>query len=387
MNSKTLREQRAVLISEAQALIPQDTKLFTSELRTKVEAMFADAKGMDSILASLETEERSALEQRGQKMQLPNVGEHTNSADNRTSEIRSSFRSYLKTGAVETRDLTVAADGVFIPTFVAQPVVARKYAGCILDCVGKLTTETAAPIKVPYWNDIANSFVLNSAGITTTDPVITSGPTLGIDDYRFNPLLIDTSLIQDAAFDIETAVTDAIALRYQRDMSKFITLGNGSNIGGLTAIVAGVQSGTTLLTAYNDFVNLFASLDPAYSSDACFCMNLATLGAVLKIVDSNLRPLFLPYSDGGASGFAGTILGFPVKLNQYLPNVGVGTVAIQFGDFKSGYTFRTLTSGISVLRLAERYAELKKVGYVAFTRVGGAVLSAGTPPIVSLTGK
>lgn len=386
MTAKQLREQRAKLIADAQALIPEDSKNFTSELRTKVEAMFADAKGLDSIIASMEVEERSALETRSQQMQLPNVGEHAQTED-RSKSVKASFRNYLKTGVVETRDLTVSADGVLIPTLVADPVVAKKAPGFILDIVGKMVTETGAPVKVPFWNDTANSFVLNSTGITTTDPAVTAGPSISIDDYRFNPLLLDNSLIQDAAFDIEGRVVSDIALRYQRDMSKFITLGNSSNIGGLTAIAAGVQSNTTLVLKYVDFVNLFASLDPAYSPNACWTMNNATLGAVLNIMDSNLRPIFTAYNDGAMSGFAGSILGFPVKINQYQPNIGVGAVQVQFGDFQQGYMFRTLSSGIMVKRLAERYAEQNKVGYVAFTRVGGAVTDAGTHPIVSLTGK
>jgi HK97 family phage major capsid protein len=274
-----------------------------------------------------------------------------------------------------------------IPTFVADPVLAKKAPGFILDLVGKMNTKTGAPVKVPYWNDLSNSFVLNSTGITTTDPVVTDGPTISIDDYRFNPLLLDNSLIQDASYDIEGAVVNAIALRYQRDMSKAITLGNSSNIAGLTSCTATVQTGTTLVVAYKDFINTFAALDPAYAANAVWTMNNTTLAAVMNIVDANQRPLFLNYTDGGASGFAGSILGYSVKLNQYQPNIGVAAQQCHFGDFSQGYYFRTLDTGIMVKRLAERYAELNRVGYVAFTRVGGVLVNAGTPPIVAMLGK
>jgi HK97 family phage major capsid protein len=116
-------------------------------------------------------------------------------------------------------------------------------------------------------------------------------------------------------------------------------------------------------------------------------MNNTTLAAVMNIVDANQRPLFLNYTDGGASGFAGSILGYSVKLNQYQPNIGVAAQQCHFGDFSQGYYFRTLDTGIMVKRLAERYAELNRVGYVAFTRVGGVLVNAGTPPIVAMLGK
>lgn len=384
MTAKELRAIRAKLVEDAKALIPADGQI-TSEIRTKFESMMADAKTQADMVSVLDAEERTAAETRGKELQLPNVGEHKAEAADET-RTREAFRNYLRTGA-ETRDLTVSADGILIPTNVAQPVVAKKAPGFILDLVGKMTTTTGAPIKLPLWSDVANSFVLNSTAITTTDPSVTAGPTLSVDDYRFNPLLLDNSLIQDAAFDIEGRVVNDIALRYQRDMSKFVTLGNGSNIAGLTSISAGITSATTLVVKYADFVSLFASLDPAYAANAVWTMSTATLGAVLNIVDSNQRPLFLPYNDGGTSGFVGQILGFNVKVNQYQPNIAVGAAQVQFGDFEQGYMFRTLSTGIAVKRLAERYAELNKIGYVSFTRVGGAVTDAGTHPIVTMTGR
>jgi HK97 family phage major capsid protein len=58
---------------------------------------------------------------------------------------------------------------------------------------------------------------------------------------------------------------------------------------------------------------------------------------------------------------------------------------VQFGSFSEGYVFRTVEPGIMVKRLAELYAAQNQVGYVAFTRVGGAVIDPGSHPIVSAT--
>ena len=381
MTAQELREARAKLLADAKALIPADTKDLTSELRSKVEAMLADANGMGNLIASLEREENAAEEQRARNLNLSNTGS-TEQADQEAT--RKAFRSYLRTGNIETRDLTVGSDGVFIPTFVSEPVIAKKSAGQIYSLVGKLVSNTGAPVKVPTWNDTNNSFVLNSAGITTTDPSI-SDVAISIDDYRFNPLLLDNSLIQDSSFDLEAEVVKAIYLRYQRDMSKAITQGNGSNIVGLNTITAGVTTGTTGALKYGDFVAALAALDPAYLPNAVWTMSQATLGSVLNLVDSNNRPLFLNFDDGVSAGFSGKILGLPVALNQYLAPVATGNIPVQLGDYSEGYKFRELASGIMVKRLSERYAELNRTGYVAFTRTGGAPVDAGTHPVISVT--
>jgi HK97 family phage major capsid protein len=381
MTSKELREQRAKLVADAQALVPADVKNLTSELRTKIETMLADAQGMATLIAALEREENTADEQRAKNLNLANT-DSVEHADNEA--VRTAFRSYLRTGKIEQRDLTVGSDGVFIPTFVSAPVVAKKSAGFIYNLVGKIKSDTGAPIKVPTWNDTSNSFVLNSTAISTTDPSVGDVP-ISIDDYRFNPLLLDNSLIQDSSFNIEDEVVQSIYLRYQRDMSKNITLGNGSNIAGLTSITAGITSATTNTLGFADFVSMLANLDPAYMPNAVWTLSQATLGVVLNMVDSNKRPLFLNWDEGASAGFSGKILGLPVALNVNLPSVATGNVAVQLGDYSEGYKFRELASGIMVKRLSERWAELNRTGFVAFTRVGGAPVDAGTHPIISCT--
>jgi HK97 family phage major capsid protein len=381
MKAIELREKRAKLVADAQALIPNDMKDFGSELRTKVETMLSDARGLDSMIAAFEQEETRSAETRAKALNLSDITGSIESADKEAT--KTAFRSYLRTGKIESRELSVSADGILIPTFVAQPVVAKKAPGQIYDLVGKMATETGAPIKVPYWNDLSNAWVLNSASLTTTDPAVSAGPTITIDDLRFNPLLLDNSLITDAAFDIEAQVVSDIYTRYIRNSSQWITVGNGSNIAGLTSITAGVTSATSGVIGYADIVKLVTSLDPAYSADAVLTYNTTTQGAVAEILDGNGRPIFNAYTD--APGTVGQILGHKVFLNQYLPNVAAGNVAIQYGDFKQGYTFREVNPGIRVKFLDQLYMAQNQVAYVAFARAGGVVLNAGTPPVLSLT--
>jgi HK97 family phage major capsid protein len=422
MTIKELREKRNKLLVDAQAIMSGEN--VTAEQRTNVDKMLADAQ---TILADVQRMEQ--LEQlagstsqrnipRGNPGADPEPAADTRTWQERRSATNRALRSVFGTTdtaaatearrlAVESRDLTVAANGgVMIPVGATQPRVAQQSYGSLYDIVGKLRTTTGESVKIPYVNDTTNLFVLNSAGITTTDPA-TGGITSQIDDIRMNPILVEYSLIQDAGFDLVGYIESACSTRYLRTASKWITLGNTSNVQGTIAGYAtGVQSNTTLVTKYADFLGLAALLDPAYQIGACFTMSNATLyNQVLNILDSQNRPIFLPFNDGAVSGFAGTIMGWPVKLNPFQPNVGVGNIYIQFGNFEAGYTWREVGQpdpdapnrlpgqGVIMLRrLDERYAELNKVGFVAFARVGGSCTNPGsvgsTPaPVIALVGK
>ena len=116
---------------------------------------------MAAVITRLETEERSAAETRGKELNLPNPGQNVDS-DGRTPEQRkkdvsAALRTYLSTGRIETRDLTVAGNGVIIPTGVADPNVALKSAGSIYSLVGKMSTATGEPMKAPTLNDTATA--------------------------------------------------------------------------------------------------------------------------------------------------------------------------------------------------------------------------------------
>jgi HK97 family phage major capsid protein len=389
MTKQEMLDKRSKLMFDAHAIMSGTD--VTAEQRTNVDKMLADANILKADIERMVQFETAEAEMRSVPGRVPRAtpGEEaeTRSADERRSATAQALRSYFKGEKFEQRDLTVAADGVLIPTGVADPKIAQKSWGSVYDLVYKLKTATGEPMKAPTLDDSANLFVLNSVGITTTDPSV-GGATISIDDIRSNPILLDNSLMQDSSFDLVNFVETAVQTRYARSAAKWITLGNTSNVAALSAIASGVTSNTTLVTKYVDFTAMLAALDPAYAIGASWVMSNSTLAnGVLNIMDGQQRPIFLPFNDGGVSGFAGTILGYPVKLNPFQPAVGVGNPYIQFGNFLQGYSYREVAPGVVIKRLNERYAELNKTGFVAFARVGGAVTDAGTHPVITLTGK
>jgi len=383
MTAQELRDKRSKLFFDAHQIMTGEN--VSAEQRQSAAKMIADAEQLRAdaeMIAACEAETRSASNV--QRSQIADAGE-TRSREERNEATNKALRAYARGEQVETRDLTVAADGAFIPTGVAQTVIAKKWAGSVYDVVGKLSTATGNPMNLPLVNDTAQGFVLIGNSATTTDPSVSS-VTIGIDDYRSNPILLDNSLLQDSAFDLLSFITDAEQSRYQRTIASAITAGNGSQIAALTAVSTKVTTNSNVGITYSDLTKVLGTLDVAYSTGACWLMSNATLtGQIMNIVDGQSRPIFLPFNDGGQSGFSGTLFGFPVKINPYQTAFAASAEAVvQFGNFNEGYKLREVQPGITIKVLRERYAELNRLGVVAFARAAGVLADAGTHPIVSL---
>jgi HK97 family phage major capsid protein len=85
--------------------------------------------------------------------------------------------------------------------------------------------------------------------------------------------------------------------------------------------------------------------------------------------DTQGRPLWEPSLQVGVPS---TLLGYSVKINNFMATMAANAKSIAFGDFNAGYVVREVNGG-GLLRLEERYAELLQVGFIGFGRYDGLV--------------
>ncbi len=386
---KDLQERRNKVWADASAIVA-GTEV-TAEQRTQFDAMLADVATIDSDIVRLQAVEQYRSEQRSAVNQpRPTPGESNDPAERvevRDARIKASFRNYLATGERETRDLSVANSGVAIPQlFNPQVIEAQKSFGQIYDLVNLLKTDHGNPIKMVLENDTTNGLVPLTVGTAAgeVDPSLT-GATLQVDNFTTGVIKIDNGLLTDAGFDVEGFIRDKFGKRFFRGCSNLIMAGDGGAVASLTAAYdAGFTTATTNKLAYADFATAIGTLDPSYQINSAWAMSQATLGYVMGLSDLNGRPLFL--ADALAtSGFAGYILGRPVKVVTQLPVVATGNVPVLFGDFKEAYTFRQQNPGLGILRLNELFAAGYQTGFVGFARVGGVATNPGTPAVLGIT--
>jgi HK97 family phage major capsid protein len=403
---KSLREQRDALLTKMQALATGDK--FDAEKRSQFDAMNADVAVIEADITRLEALEARQAELR----KTPSVNRaepgaqiegDQNSPEVRKQKERRAFEQYIRYGhsgvdaehrsflRFEQRDITTANTGATQIPQEFYPILtdALKFYGPIATLVGQKRTTTGAPMKIALDNDTGNSLVVlgETVAPAETDPTL-SGFILSTDTVTTGTVKITRQELQDSAFDLDAWIRMKFGQRLGRGYEQMITNGNTSNVASL---ITGATLGATstglgspdgsLSIGYGDITALYTALDPAYHQNATWLMNSNTRGFLLGVKDGFGRPLFIP---NPSSGSFDMLLGRPVALDQALPNIApsvAGTVL--FGDFAQGYLFRT-DGDISILRLDERFADTLEVGFIGYSRIGGASTDAGTHPIVKL---
>ena len=188
-------------------------------------------------------------------------------------------------------------------------------------------------------------------------------------------------LLDDSAFDIEGWLAGRIADKFARsEAAAFVsgdgidkptgflsypTIGNDSWSWGSLGYVPSETLGG--ITRADPLIDLFYALGANYRANASFVMNSKTAGHVRKLKDVDGR---FVWADGLAMGEPARLLGYPVMIAEDMPDIADNTMAIAFGDFRSGYTVAERPD-LRVLR--DPFSAKPHVLFYATKRVGGAV--------------
>jgi len=321
-------------------------------------------------------------------------------------EMKPEQRSVLQGGMQtlspeEQRDLGVATGGVggyLVPqAFYDRLIRAQKWVGGVRLAAYIFQTDSGAVMPVPQDNDTTNvGELLAENTVATIQDTTLGSKNLSAYMYSSKIVKVGLALIQDSAFDIDAWLAKKLGIRLARIQNQHFTTGTGTGqpqgvVTGATLGKTGLV-GQTLSLIYDDIVDLEHSVDPAYRSggplktdfaddagqtpNTLWMFNDSTLKALKKIKDSQNRPLWQP---GFAMREPDTIFGYGYVINQDMATMAANAKSVLFGDF-SNYFIREVT-GVTILRLTERYADFLQVGFLAFQRADGALIDAGTHPI------
>jgi HK97 family phage major capsid protein len=190
------------------------------------------------------------------------------------------------------------------------------------------------------------------------------------------PLKVSFELLQDSAFDMEGLLTRLLGARIGRLQAIHWIRGDGTGepAGILTPKTAyGAIASNAAGPTYANLLATIPALDPGYRGNAKWLMNDATLAILRGMVDGDARPLWAPAGEGLAGALpGGTLLGYPVIIDQAVPSIGDNTKFLAFGDFRAAYVIRRVQD-VTLVALRERYAEFGQVGFFAWARADGAV--------------
>ncbi|MDE3810434.1 phage major capsid protein [Sinorhizobium meliloti] len=402
-NITELREKQQKLVSDARALLA-DIKDDTAEARVaELESQHDTAMAeYDRLEARIKREE--ALEARERDLNAaddrrPNGEDRSvqgGRQENADEARAAAFRSYLRHGLEdmpaeerkivrEMRAQAVGTDskgGYLVPEgFMAELVKSLKAWGPMLDpgVTRVLTTTAGNSIPWPTMDDTSNEGSLIGENTQVTETEVAFGTkTLEAYKYTSGVVLVSAELLQDSAIDVEGTVRSAMAERIGRIGNRHLTVGDGSakpnGIVTAATAVTGVAAAAAL--TFDDMIELFHAVDPAYRDDPSvrFMFNDGTLKSLRKIKDTVTGNYIWQPADV-RTGAPATILDKPYSINQAMAAIGASNKSVAFGAFNR-YVVRMVRE-FAIRRLVERYADYDQTGFIGFTRLDGELLDAG----------
>ncbi len=419
--SVEMRQERAAVIEQAGEILVtaegEDRDMTPEELQ-KWEGLHADADATMVRIQRIETQEtrdRELADTADARRQVTGVRNGPSEDEAENEELRTrAYRSWLRFGpgglteeerAVEgiltpkqaralvdaglslraAQTVTTTGGGHLIPrAFQTELDVALLAFGGMRSAGRIVPTSDGATLDWPTVDDTGVSGRLLAINTAVTNTAIVYG-TVPFEAYKYSSdsILVPVELAQDSAFDLDGHINEMLATRLGRITNLHFTTGDG------TAKPNGLVTAATDSTVDFDLSSGFSyanwlatehSIDPAYRvSPTCgWMMHDTTLKGAKSLLDSNGRPIFRGATE--AVGQLDTILGYPVTINQDMADDSTNTNKhLLFGEFKK-YIIRMVRPMI-MLRLEERYADAHQIGYLAFERVDGDLVDAGTAPV------
>jgi HK97 family phage major capsid protein len=299
--------------------------------------------------------------------------------------MQSAFNS-VHLSMAEQRALTTvtgSSGGYTIPEgFVAQLERALLAFGGVRQVAQVIRTASGNDLPWPTTDDTSNKGQFISENTQVSEQDITFGQVI-YKAYKASSDLVRVpyELIEDSAFDLATTLGDMLGERIGRIANEKFTTGAGSGSsepnGIVTAATLGkTAAGAAAITA-DELIDLQHSVDPAYRQGARWMMHDNVMAYIRKLKDSQNQYLWI---SGIAAGMPDTLLGDPFTMNQDMAS-SIATTAktVLYGQM-SKYKVREVNS-LRLLRLVERYADYDQHGFVAFMRMDGNLLDAGTAPV------
>lgn len=187
--------------------------------------------------------------------------------------------------------------------------------------------------------------------------------------YKLGSLTrLNTTFVNDNAFDLEKYLVTAFARRFGRAEEAAFLNGTGTNqpTGLLSDSGAeiGVTAASTTAITYDELTKLYFSLKAEHRANAVFLMHDDTAMALRMLKDNVDNPIWNAEKD--------TLFGKPVVTSLAMPATATGKKAIAFGDLSFYWVIER--QPLVVNRVSELYSELGQIGFFAFERLDGKLV-------------
>lgn len=206
---------------------------------------------------------------------------------------------------------------------------------------GKIDTQLdESPFKLPLLTDHgAGDSELAEGGDITEDDLGTGDANFNA--YRYTGIqVLSNSLLNSSVVDMQLWIAKALAQRLVKQWRDRLTIGTGTNMpqGIAVGAGAGITAAAVDAVTADELVDLVHEVSPENRDTrrSAWVMHDSTWQAIRKLKDNDDN-----YIVGSlANGAELTLSGYPVILDQGMPEMATGNRAIVFGAIKDAYLIR-----------------------------------------------
>ena len=188
---------------------------------------------------------------------------------------------------------------------------------------------------------------------------------------------LSSDFVHDASFSIEKYLIDRLGKNFGRAEDKGFITGTGADEPiGILADTGGADVALTVSTlTYDDILTLYHSTDRKYRKNAVWLMNDTTALHLRTLKDEAGNYLWNVDTD--------TILGKPVVISEYMPDIEAGKKPVVFGDFS--YYWIIDRDPVSMQILKELYLSTGHIGYLAYEFLDGKLIRSDAVKAVKIS--
>lgn len=373
MKIKKLNEERAAKVAEMRSMVEtakaNPEQRMSAEDTEKFNKLDGEIKTIDAELGMLKRAEELMKS-------TASATRKEETTDGVTAEERAFISILRKSATEEQREaLTTANSQVLIPTTIQREVLLGLQGSySILSAIDLRLTPAAETMVFPYLVGALELMKVEIGSERTNGKVTFKGVSLGAHALKLPTMPISETLLLGADVDVKAALVALFTEYLTRGLSnKIINTGTGN--GEPTAFLAKLNKATAEASdalTYNDLVNLKAKVRAPYNQQgrASFLMNSTTKDALLGLVDKQGRPLYI---ESMSAGVPDRLFGYPIVIDDNMPEIGAGKRALVFGDLKA-YKAR-IVQGAKIKTYDESfYSEQGCIGMQAFITADGKLI-------------
>ena len=372
---KELNERRAAVVAKMKALTADAEQRSDASFTAEEREAFAELrKERDSIDADLEI--YRSMEAEDMRNASTKVAERK--AENNVELEERAFMKWVvnkELTAEERTALTMSNSGAIVPNSIQQDVlIGLQGTHGILSAIDLKYTDDSATMTFPY---IISSMTLQKVtigGSSSEGEAQWKGLQLTANDFKLPTIPVSRTLLLAGGVDARAALVELFTELIGAGLSSKI-IATGDNTNDFKSILSTVKSATAASTTaitYADIIALKSKVKAPFNElgRASFVMASSTKDALTGIVDKNGRPLYI---ESMSAGVPDKLFGYPVVIDDAMPEIAAQANVILFGDMKA-YKAR-IVRGIEVATYDEsKYREQGCVGMQAFVTGDGRLM-------------